>query len=1000
MSSVTLKTLRKKRSSHGTIITRLVNKIESYSTKEPLQMDVAQLDDFLSSLKKSSEDYFEAHLAIIDKCDSEQAAKEEDVLDQQELTIDEAMSQLRVLRQMREAHSMIADLTIEVETLEQTISDYPDYSLQYSVHKAESRLNDLRSVLRQSSISRDNNVYSNMKTIQSQIMRLSITKDMGETLSNSDKLCQSRCSHVHSDSNHYHLPKIELPKFYGDPLNWASFWQNFEASVHTNKSLREEDKLTYLRAAIKDKRVSDILNSTMAAPGEYDQLITDLKQRYDQRRQIHETHVMAIVKHPSIKGETRDELQSLRDMLHTNIRGLRNMDQFDAGAILTSLTVNKFTKRLRESWLEHTEDTKQVPDVDKLIKFLDRKIQARSSTAETAPVKPLLHKSEIKSRQFSALHSVQATANCKLCNGDKHPLYFCPAYKDMSVIQRSVPIKNNKCCSNCLIPGHKTKEFRNSGRCRRCGKRHHTTLHQDNLTSSDSHSTSENKGSSQALTESTASVSAVSTNSSEPDKSTLPHPTLVMTGQVLVESASGQRAHARALLDTGATLSLITSKLAHQLQLPKEPCSLTFTGVTGTTNGTTSHMVSFSISDIHNRHTKFHVQAPVVPKVTTDLPLFNAKKVRDYPHLQGLQLADPRFDTPGRIDIILGIDVWDQIELPGKILGVPSQPSAKNTIFGWAIYGKCLDNANSIAVHHISVNHLSVVPSCNELLQRFWYSEEIRAVSQTYSSEEQAVLDHYKDNHLYTGGKYQVALPKKFGHQALGESRQQAIRRYYTNERSLHKHGNWDKLQSVVQEYFDLGHAEQVPDQDMSKVSSSVFYMPMHSVIKESSTTTKLRVVFDASAKSSTGISLNDTLQVGPTIYPSLTDILIRFRSFKIAVSSDISKMYRAVELSPSDRDLHRFVWRRDSSTPLFDYRMTRITFGVAASAFAAIRSLQQTALDFGYEFPLAKPHIFDSFYVNDCLAGADNVEQAFLLQEQLQGLLEKGGFLLRKWAF
>ena len=186
-----------------------------------------------------------------------------------------------------------------------------------------------------------------------------------------------------------------------------------------------------------------------------------------------------------------------------------------------------------------------------------------------------------------------------------------------------------------------------------------------------------------------------------------------------------------ALLDTGAILSLITSKLAHQIQLPKGPCSLTLTGVTGTTNGTTSHMVSFSISDIHNRHTKFHVQAPVVPKVTTDLPLLNAKKVRDYPHLQGLQLADPRFDTPGRIDIILGIDVWDQIELPGKILGVPSQPSAINTIFGWAIYGKCLDYANSIAFHHVSVNYLSVVPSCNELLQRFLDSEEIRVVSQT-----------------------------------------------------------------------------------------------------------------------------------------------------------------------------------------------------------------------------------------------------------------------------
>ena len=131
----------------------------------------AKLNDFLSSLKKSSEDYFEAHHAIIDKCDSEQAAKEEDILDQQELTIDEAMSQLRVLQQMREAHSMIADLIIEVETLEQTRSDYPNYSQQDSIHKAKSRLNDLRSVLRQSSISQDNNVYSKMKTIQSQILR-------------------------------------------------------------------------------------------------------------------------------------------------------------------------------------------------------------------------------------------------------------------------------------------------------------------------------------------------------------------------------------------------------------------------------------------------------------------------------------------------------------------------------------------------------------------------------------------------------------------------------------------------------------------------------------------------------------------------------------------------------------------------------------------------------------------------------------------------------------
>ena len=75
-----------------------------------------------------------------------------------------------MLRQMREAHSTIADLIIKVETLEQTRSDYPNYFMQDSIHKAKSRLNNLRSILQQSSI------YSKNETIQSQIMRLSFNK--------------------------------------------------------------------------------------------------------------------------------------------------------------------------------------------------------------------------------------------------------------------------------------------------------------------------------------------------------------------------------------------------------------------------------------------------------------------------------------------------------------------------------------------------------------------------------------------------------------------------------------------------------------------------------------------------------------------------------------------------------------------------------------------------------------------------------------------------------
>jgi hypothetical protein len=98
----------------------------------------------------------------------------------------------------------------------------------------------------------------------------------------------------------------------------------------------------------------------------------------------------------------------------------------------------------------------------------------------------------------------------------------------------------------------------------------------------------------------------------------------------------------------------------------------------------------------------------------------------------------------------------------------------------------------------------------------------------------------------------------------------------------------------------------------------------MHAMRKEHSTTTKVRVVFDASAKSSNGVSLDDMLLVGPTIHPPLIDVLLRFRFHCIALTADVSKMYRAVELTPTDRDLHRFVWRNNLNDPLVDYHMTR----------------------------------------------------------------------------
>ena len=143
-----------------------------------------------------------------------------------------------------------------------------------------------------------------------------------------------------------------------------------------------------------------------------------------------------------------------------------------------------------------------------------------------------------------------------------------------------------------------------------------------------------------------------------------------------------------------------------------------------------------------------------------------------------------------------------------------------------------------------------------------------------------------------------------------------------------------------------MGHAEPVPVQDLDKPADQCFYMPMHGILKESSSTTKLRVVFDASAQTTSGFSFNQTLQQGPSLYLKLVDVLMEFRNHKIGMSSDISKMFREIALQPQEKDFHRFLIQSDTGE-WQDWRMNRLTFGVTSSPFQATQVLHQLANDY-----------------------------------------------------
>ena len=102
-----------------------------------------------------------------------------------------------------------------------------------------------------------------------------------------------------------------------------------------------------------------------------------------------------------------------------------------------------------------------------------------------------------------------------------------------------------------------------------------------------------------------------------------------------------------------------------------------------------------------------------------------------------------------------------------------------------------------------------------------------------------------------------------------------------------------------MDEYFALGHAERVPHADLNKPAEESFYLAHHAVNKESAST-PLRVVFDGSMKSTSGVSLNDQLVVGSTVHPPLNDVLIRFRKHPYVLATDVSKNVLCCHLDTS----------------------------------------------------------------------------------------------------
>ncbi|XP_054003289.1 uncharacterized protein LOC128889589 [Hylaeus anthracinus] len=195
-----------------------------------------------------------------------------------------------------------------------------------------------------------------------------------------------------------------------------------------------------------------------------------------------------------------------------------------------------------------------------------------------------------------------------------------------------------------------------------------------------------------------------------------------------------------------------------------------------------------------------------------------------------------------------------------------------------------------------------------------------------------------------------------------------------------------------MQEYIDMGHMSLVNCE-----TEDGYYLPHYAVTKVSSVTTKVRVVFDASARTHKGIPLNSALMVGPTIQLALFEQLLRFRSHVYVLTADIEKMYRQVLIHPEDRLYQPILWYHNDEIRVCG--LNTMTFGVSSSAFLAIRTISQLTDDESTKFPCASQILKRNLYVDNLLMGANSLEEILQIRNEVIELLRSGGFNMRQWA-
>ncbi|GFW03952.1 integrase catalytic domain-containing protein [Trichonephila clavipes] len=548
--------------------------------------------------------------------------------------------------------------------------------------------------------------------------------------------------------------------------------------------------------------------------------------------------------------------------------------------------------------------------------------------------------------------------NCVLCKGNNfHPLSKCYQFKKLSVEDRIDVVKRNNLCFRCFLP-HRLKEFCSEKNCF-CLRPHNSLIHFSRDKTRNPTPTSNLNldaptfvpGPIEGSVEANSQSQFVATGF---EKGRLKKKNVFLsTVRALVKNKYSQWVEVRCLLDVLSQSCLCTRTCAENLQLKMEKINT----VVSCVNDASMVVKNCVKTSVANKAKTFESELMllVVNKITDLIP--NKVIDVDVNVSEFVPLADDKFNIPDRIDMLLGAEIFYELLKPGKFYCDNSHLVLQNTVFGYVVSGS-VDQVTENRVHC----GLIVDDDLNKTLKKFW---EIEGVHIEPKVDTEVSL--CEDNFVRT-------------HRRNCEGRDSSYLSLYAE---------------FLKEYEELGHLERVVE---SSEPPTHYYIPHHGVLRPQKLATKLRIVFNGSSPTTTGISLNDILLKGE-VKEDVFETISRFRRHKFAFTTDIQKMYRQILINPDQQDLQRIIWKHGLDAEILTYRLKTVTYGLSNAPFLAIRTLQQLANDEKSRFPLASETLLYDTYMDDIVSGAPDLETAQQLQSQLKDALQSCGMNLHKWS-